>query len=1310
MTALLLFAAPMFSQTATGRIAGTVKDQTGGAIVGAAVVVTDVARGLARNLMTDEGGAYLAPNLLAGTYTIRATYMGFQAFERTNVILPVGGDLFVDVVLQPGAQTQTVTVTEELPLVNTTSAALGGTLNTETISDLPLNGRNFTLLLELRPGVVLTLGNDSGGAGAASANGLRAENSNEYVVEGLHGMSPFNGQPFMNALALRGDASTLLPVDAIQEFNQQFNSKAEYGYRGGGAVNIGLKSGTNAIHGTGYAFFRRDELDARNYFLDPLLDKTNVNLNQFGATFGGPVIQDKMFYFMGYEQQRLNIGDPVRSQSPFTDPAMIANFPACLTGFTCAAIDNVVGGFGEPDTTTHLLLACQAMLRDGTLSPQSLALVGLNSNCTPGATYPNSVTGASWIVPHGASDHGAGVNANLPIQSYYANLQSNVRTLGGVAKVDYALNEKNTMSGFFFVGNGDNTYSANKTSPDWRTNVLARSYMVAGTWTYLPNAAWANAFRLGWGSVNQRYIGVDAALGVTSASLGLNTGITSFIDTGANSGYPQSLAINGFTALGSRNTELEGPQRSTEINDTVSLLAGNHAIRFGGTIMIQAQNGGTWANTRGTFSFGQGASGNLASNGLIAFLSGQNGYDANIPNPDFLTDPDADEFVGYCPPPGVPGLGTCTGAVSIRTSSGGTGLQTAQLFYGNPESHLRRNVFSLFAQDDWRISPRVTLNLGIRWDATSVLHDRDYILSSFDPNLGIVQEGNQIPYVFGPDRNNFAPRFGVAWDIMGNGRTVLRAGGSLIYELVILRTFTEIGNAAGLAGNPSAWVIGCSVATTATIPVGARTNCPGSLLTSGGTRNVGNVAWSRADDTLEGVVLWDRPDPVNTAVFPSTSGAGAILTCSDQIQVRDTADTSTVVDGRPGAPCEVVGVDRQLKTPYVQTWTVSLQHAITNNFVLDMAYVGNHATKLISQHDMNQPAPFVLWNAPDPDNPGQTFLDTCLVNADGDSCDGSALSDLAFESRVFASKFPFLSSITQHANRHTSNYNGFQMSATMRNFRGFSLVSGYTYARALDVSSSNAGDTGTDSYNIGLDYGRAGSDLRHRLTLSPSYEVGQSMALGGLAGGWRITGNMKFQTGRPWAAGEEGDFMGTGRSTRWDFAGDPGDFEVDYTQVNRAIFHPGGTTPDGENPQTGQPYVLSDLALQTPLCTSAASSLATLEAFGCWTQGGSAITPPAPNSFGNMKKGLFDGPSFFTIDMAVAKTQRISERLSAEFRAEVFNILNKPAFAQPENGLGCDSGGCELGITSETPDVGATNPVLGTGGQRRMQFGIKLIF
>jgi hypothetical protein len=220
MMGVLLLAAPMFSQTANGRISGTVKDQTGGAIAGAAVVVTDLARGLARTLTTDEAGAYLAPNLIPGMYSVRSTFTGFQAWERTNINLGVGGDLAIDVVLQPGAQTQTVTITEQLPMINTTSATLGGSLDSATILDLPLNSRNFKNLLDLRPGTVTNLGNNTTVAtsgGSQSVNGLRNDSSQDFRLEGLPALDIYTGQSIIGNQGPRGDGNTVLPPEVIQE-------------------------------------------------------------------------------------------------------------------------------------------------------------------------------------------------------------------------------------------------------------------------------------------------------------------------------------------------------------------------------------------------------------------------------------------------------------------------------------------------------------------------------------------------------------------------------------------------------------------------------------------------------------------------------------------------------------------------------------------------------------------------------------------------------------------------------------------------------------------------------------------------------------------------------------------------------------------------------------------------------------------------------------------------------------------------------------------------------------------------------------
>jgi hypothetical protein len=276
-----------------------------------------------------------------------------------------------------------------------------------------------------------------------------------------------------------------------------------------------------------------------------------------------------------------------------------------------------------------------------------------------------------------------------------------------------------------------------------------------------------------------------------------------------------------------------------------------------------------------------------------------------------------------------------------------------------------------------------------------------------------------------------------------------------------------------------------------------------------------------------------------------------------------------------------------------------------------------------------------------------------------------------------------------------------------------SITSGYTWSKSLEVSSSSwTAITATDSYNIGLDYGRGSNDIRHRFTMAAIYAIPGRAGYGGLLEGWRLNSILRYQTGLPWEGAPSGDFMGTDRTTRWDFFGKASDFNFDYHGDNPAVFHPGGTTvPSGTNPKTGVAYVAGDLAINTDLCTKNARSAATLEAFGCWTRGGSAIIAPPPNSSGNMAKGLFSSFPYFGLDMSVTKTQKITERFSVEFRAESFNIVNHPMFFLPGNSIGsCTLDSCTFGVSSSTPAVDGGNPLVGSGGPRRFQFGVKIIF
>ena len=200
----------------------------------------DVQRGVTRTLTTDQAGEYLAPDLLPGSFTVRGVASGFKTAERAGLLLEVKQDIRVDLVLQPGDQAETVTVTEEAPQIETTNATLGGTLSNETINDLPLNGRNYQNLLVLRPGMTIYPG---GGGWTQSTDGLRPED-NQYIVDGLTNDNPLTGLTIINGPGVAGDAATILPIDGIQELNVQENPPAEYGGKPGAVVTVGIKSGT----------------------------------------------------------------------------------------------------------------------------------------------------------------------------------------------------------------------------------------------------------------------------------------------------------------------------------------------------------------------------------------------------------------------------------------------------------------------------------------------------------------------------------------------------------------------------------------------------------------------------------------------------------------------------------------------------------------------------------------------------------------------------------------------------------------------------------------------------------------------------------------------------------------------------------------------------------------------------------------------------------------------------------------------------------------------------------------------------------
>src|SRR6267143_3301208 len=570
------------AQSTAGRILGTVTDQSGAAVASAKVVITDLERGTLRTLTTDEAGAYVAADLTPGNYKIQAEAKGFKTVQRPSVGVEVATDVRIDFALHPGQVSETIIVDENVPLVNTTSATLGGTLSNQEINDLPLNGRNYENLLQLRPGVMRYPG---GGFSTTSTNGLRAED-NAYFVEGLFNSEPFSGQGIIYGAGIAGDSATILPIDTIQEFNVQENPPAEYGWKPGAVVNVGLKSGTNGLHGTAFIFGRHGAMDARNYFNcanDPCAvgqspsPKNPRTLEQFGGSVGGPIIKDKAFFFGAYEGQRYDVGNQFGG---VTSPSMVSMPDAgnCLVLIIGDCANSI------PDTIADVHAAFLAGVIPNDVSPASLKVSG----CTFGVSGAVACDGTGFPTNN---------NPSINIVNGFPNV---VNVNNGLGKVDVHVNERSTVSGMYFFGNNSGTVEDfPELQSKWRSHIHTRAQVFGASWVWIPSTRWVNEARFGYNRLYQPTLPGD--LGTPASSYGLDTGVS-----GPFTGGLPRIGFAGyfFPGLGGfKWPKFQGPDTITQVIDHVSYTAGKHALKFGGEIHRNGVTGGAFGNARGSITF-----------------------------------------------------------------------------------------------------------------------------------------------------------------------------------------------------------------------------------------------------------------------------------------------------------------------------------------------------------------------------------------------------------------------------------------------------------------------------------------------------------------------------------------------------------------------------------------------------------------------------------------------------------------------------------------------------------------------------------
>jgi carboxypeptidase family protein len=553
LVAIILTATALVAQTFRGTILGTVTDVTGAWVSGATVKVKNVDTGLERTTQTSADGSYNVPELPIGNYSVAITQSGFQTSVTSGVVVTVASERRVDAVLKPGQVSERIEVSgEQLPQVETTNDTLGGVLTQDTVKDLPINGRDYTKLIYLNPGVAGSpdqITDSPGSFGEFSMNGARGR-SNNYLLDGTDMNDGYRNDPAINQGGVFATPSAILPIDAVSDMRVLSNFEPEYGRNGGAVVNIVTKSGTNTLHGSLFEYFRNDALDARNYFDPTSAPKALFHNNQFGGAIGGPIVKDKTFFFLDYEGQRENVG-----------VVSLACVPTL--SFISQATSNVLAAGGK-------------------VSPIGQALLNF---------WPHN---AANYIPGTTSNDGGCFNASGQFAPDYTAIAPSFNNLSSViAKIDHSFNQRNNFSGRYFFGDSTQQFplALNATGgqlPGFDTVTPTRVQLVSLSYVSVLSSTKVNELRYGWNRFSEGFFPQDQNFDPSSIGF---CNVPSTFSNCHSQGVPIILLspspIGGdgtafFSQIGATSGD---PRRRHDTNnqliDSFAWKANKHDIKFG---------------------------------------------------------------------------------------------------------------------------------------------------------------------------------------------------------------------------------------------------------------------------------------------------------------------------------------------------------------------------------------------------------------------------------------------------------------------------------------------------------------------------------------------------------------------------------------------------------------------------------------------------------------------------------------------------------------------------------------------------------
>jgi Carboxypeptidase regulatory-like domain len=1174
------FTAQAGAQNVFGSVVGTVSDPGGAVLPGTTVKVTNLATSEARTTITDGQGYFQLLSLPAGEYTLEADAHGFKHYSRSPIDVRVDQAARANVSMLVGSQSENVVVTTAAPIMQTESASLGQAVEGRAVTEMPLNGRNVLALVGLVPGVVPQ---GSSGGNLTGQNVFAAGNFQIGGGDANQSSTLVDGAPVNISY---GNITSLVPSqDSVQEFRVQTNDNtAEYGMYTGGVINMTTKSGSNSVHGTLYEFDRNTVFNATPFFnkhSSTVLPKSPYQLNQFGGNVGFPIMKDRLFGFGDYQGYRNRVGKtenytvptPLMRQGNFSELTPLI-YDACGGTVT-------VGGQGCPNYAGPRTQFAGNIIPAARFSPVANAL--LNTKF-PGAT----TTTGYYILPN--------VKANTASGYALTNNWVGLAHGGGnndqyTGRVDFAISPEQRLFGRYTQWNSGNigahTYGngligGDPISPE---SFKTRQIVFGDTFVFSPSLV--GDIRLSY--LRWTYVRTPGTLGFNENSLGFNAasgiGNISALNRVINSDTVPTLALATPTYNGVGTGFIFGTNQDYVVAPTISKTIKNHTFKAGADLrrleMLYFQNnapGGSFAfDANMTASAASGATGN-SGNSFASFLLG---YMVNQAN-------------------------------------------TASVVQIAPPSYTTVYYQGYFVQDTWVLTPKLTLNIGLRYEIPGVYRERHEFLATFNPTetnsvLGSISvNGKAVTGGYDlvgtsqhPDLGlrpehftDFSPRIGVAYRL--NDKTVFRAG----FGRFIIPADLQFPESA--AQSPLTYI----------------TNNPVSTLNNGATPN----------NTLD--------NPLPSGLTPAPGRA------SNYQQLLLGGSANALLQN------ESNGETFQ--------WNVALQREFPSGIAVEVAYAGLRGQSLPTSHNINQVSASTLGQAAADSTcnaasgpSGSCFLTKTVANPFPNYATNFTAGNQQYStitSVKLNEPFPQYGAISNTGNYvGVGNYHALEAKVEKRFNRGGVILGSYTFSKLMTNAESltswleTVGAPGfQNTNNLPGEYSLSGYDSRHRLVASYVYNLpfgrGEHFA-GGVTGvadkvisGWGFNGVSTFQDGYPMGVSSSSGYVATYSGT--------------------------GTT---------RPNVVAG-------CSKAFGG-AIQKRLGDVVQGGSVQNPyfnlacftaPPRFTFGNESRtdSTVRLPGAANWDVAIFKGTHISEKVEFVFRVEAFNLANRTQFGGPNTSVG----------------------------------------